>query len=771
MAKVRTLADQFNVSPWVPVESFRSIASPYPFPDYPNYLNSLCDEIDRHNENEERKRHEKWLTCENFYQDRQLGSFNHRGEFEPLQYEAADPVYVCNFLSYFIDTIAKEVVRSSARIQIKPIVDTVRRRAAARLYDAQIKEIQKRNWLASEKEREAKQLLLRGNSIRRVRAINDYNDIQLIPITKLVEKPLGRDTFGCTNPECAYIGNLEEAPDQQCPQCGAKVLVKPAPKIQAEEIEKYDAKPAKTADIDVVDTFAVKINLHSRGARESDYLRYRALIEPSVARYFYKWIAAGGGEHGDSGQRAQLELQRSAGNWNGSGTVDSHTTNHDLVDYAEYYLEPSRYCDYINPRDVELAGGQIFHAEETLLQHFPRGLKITRVGGVIADVQEAEKNREWVQVQWSQMNSTAWAWGAAERIIEPQRASNEMMSLFWEILLREAAGLTIVNQTKIDRSQMVYRPGYVGTMRQGGHVANDNPGNYIFAMPSGASRPDLMAGIESNKANFTLLTGGAFSTDGALPNQAGANTATGINTLREQSLANLAPRLAQIAEADVRTTEICCDLIKEHDLCAQYVRSHPEYHELEYDAAQECDPRTDFEISYAEGSYMPRLESERRSEFLAANAQGLYNLQLPAEYREQVAKAFNQPLFDQKGEAQVRDEEITLEKLEKLAQKAMASQVDEEQAAMEVRSAFPVRMEHDGMIRTGFLFNYLLTDVGRNANPYLRRFIYDRVNGFRQADVMRAQADQMQMMQANGPAIAAQGAASNRSSQTPAQNL
>lgn len=755
--QVRTLADQHKVSPWVPLESFRSSASPYMYPQYHEYLNQLCDEIDRHNEQEERRRHMKWLTCENFYQDRQMGQINsYTGEFEPLPYEQGDPLYICNFYSYFIHAILKEVVRSSARIEIKPVLDLVRRRAAARLYDAQVKEIQKRNWLASEKEREAKQLLLRGNSIRRIRCLNDYNNIQLIPVTKLIEKPLGRDTYGCKNSECANIGMAEELDNDACPECGSDVLLKPAPKVSVEEIQQYDKKPSKVIDVDVTDTFAVKLNLHSRNLQTSDYLRYSALIEPSIARYFYRWANIGGGEMGHSGQRAQLELQRSSGNWNGAGTVDSSSTNHDLYDYKEYYIEPSRYCDYVNPMDAELAGGITFKAGETLLQHFPSGLKIIRLGGLVVDVPKGEKNREWVQVQWDQQNSTAWGWGVGERIIEPQRASNEMMSLFWEILLKEAAGLTIINQNKINRAEVVYRPGYVGQMRQ--PTANDNPSQYIFAMPSGGSRPDLQQGIEANKANFTLLSGGAFSTDGALPNQEGANTATGMNILREQAMSNLAPSLAQIAEADVRTVEIECDLIKEHDLGAQYVRTHPEYHELEYEAYQDSDPRTDFEITYAEGSEMPRLESERRSEFIAANAQGMNNPALPKPVREQVARVFNQPVLDAQGEAQVRDEQIALMKLETLAQKAQATQVDEEQAAQEILKAFPIRLEYDGQVRTAFLFEYLLTDPGRKANNYLRRFLYDRINQFRMADVMRAQADQQQEITANAPAIQAQAA-------------
>lgn len=749
---VKTIAEQYKVSPFVPVESFLHAPPTYQYPQYHDYLHQLCDEIDAHNEAEEKKRHLKWLTCENFYQDRQVGRFNYRGEFEPLEYEQGDPIYICNFYSYFVRTIVKEVVRSQARIEIKPIINTVRRRAAARLYDAQIREANKRNWLASEKEREAKQLVLRGNSIRRIRCITDYNNLQLIPVTKLIEKPLGRDTYGCTNPDCAHIGMVEELEQNRCPECGGEVAVKQAPLVQMEDIEKFEAKPGRQVDIDVGDTFAYKLNLNSRNLESSDYLRYSALIEPSIARYFYRWVGVGGGQQADSGQRARLELQRSAGNWNGDGTVDSHGQNHELVDYKEYYIEPSRYCDYINPTVAELAGGRKLRVGETLLPYFPMGLKITRLAGIIVDVQKVEKNREFVQVQWDQMNSTAWAWGAAERIIEPQRASNEMMSLFWEILLREAAGLTIVNQSKIDRSQIIYRPGEVGTMRQ--PTANDNPGNYIFAMPSGGSRPDLLQGIETNKANFTLLTGGAFSTDGALPQQDGANTAFGMNLLREQALANLAPSLAQIAEADVRTTEIQCDLIKEHDLGTQYVRTHPEYHELEYDAYQESDPRADFEITYVAGTEMPRLESERRAEWMAANQQGMNNPMLPPEIREQVARVFNQPPLDEKSEAQVRDEEITLMKLESLAQKAAAGQVDEEAAAMEILRNFPVRLEYNGQVRTNFLFSYLLTDPGRKANNYLRRWIYDRCAQYRELDVFRSQQDQMQTIAANAPAAA-----------------
>lgn len=757
-AVVRSLAEQHKTSPWVPVESFLHTATPVTYPAYHEYLNFLCDTIDAHNDTEERKRHLKWLTCENFYQDRQVGSFNYRGEFEPIEYESGDPIYICNFYSYFVRTIVKEVIRSQARIELKPILDTVRRRAAARLYDAQIKETNKRNWLASEKEREAKQLVLRGNSIRRIRCLNDYGNIQLIPVTKLIEKPLGRDTYGCTNPECANIGMVEELDNNKCPECGADVLVKKAPMAKMEQIEKYETKPGRQIDIDVTDTFAIKLNLNSRNLEASDYLRYSALIEPSIARYFYRWANVGGGAGpGDSGQRAQTELQRSAGNWNGDGTVDSGSLNTELVDYKEYYIEPSRYCDYEFPVDAEVAGGKRFRAGETLLQHFPQGAKIIRLNGLVVDVQRAgiecqEKNREWVQVQWDQMNSTAWAWGAAERIIEPQRASNEMMSLLWEILLKEAAGLTITNQNKIARSEIVYRPGYVGQMRQ--PTANDNPGDYVFQSKGGSARPDLIQSVEMNKSNFTLLTGGAFSTDGALPDQKGAETLGGMNILREQALANLAPSLAQIAEADVRTVEIECDLIKENDLGAQYVRTHPEYHELEYEAYQESDPRADFEVTYVAGTEMPRLESERRMEWLAADAKGMNNPALPLEYREQIARVFNQPAMDSKSEAQVRDEEITLMKLEKLAQKAQADQVDEEKAAFEILKAFPVRLEYDGMVRTNFLFNYLLTDPGRKANNYLRRWIYQRINQFRQADIIRAQQDQMQTIASNAPAAA-----------------
>lgn len=729
-AEVKSIADQHGIAPLVPLEEVQhKRAHEITYPDYQTFLHQLCDEIDQHEEVAERRRHIKHLTCENFYQDRPLGSFNFRGEFEPLQYEAGDPYYVSSFFPYFIRTIVKEVTRSNARVRISPILDTVRRRAAARLYQAQIKQIQRRNWLASEREREAKQLVIRGNSFRRIRSANDYNNVQLLPVTKLIEKPLGRDTYGCTNPDCADIGMSEEAQNNQCPQCGAAVLHKPAPTVPVEDITAWDAQPAKVVDIDVVDTFALKLNIHAQSLLLSDFLRYSSLIQPSVARYFFRWASFEEGSFEDRGMRAQLEMRRSVGNWNGDGTVDTTWGNHRLVPYKEYYIEPSRYADYLFPRECEAVGGKKFAAGESALKHFPRGMKITRLGHTIVAVDDkAEKNREFVHIQWDQQNSTLWGFGVGERMIEPARATNEMMSLLWEILLREASGLTVINQNKIDREELVYRPGYVGQMRQ--PSAMDHPGDYIFAMPSTASRPDLVQAVEMNKSNFTLVSGGAFSTDGALPDQKGANTATGINMLREQSLANLGPSLQQIAEADVRTVEIIGDLIQETGMLDQYCRTHPEYCELELEAASECDFRTDFEVSYEEGSWMPQLESDKRADFVAAAQFGVHDPNMPIEQREKAAKVFNQDISTDGDEDQLRDEEITLESLIKLADKAAQLKLDEDQAALQVQAEFPIRMEYKGDIRSRHLNKWLLTDPGRKANNYLRRFIMDRVNGF-----------------------------------------
>lgn len=758
--QVQSVASQYNIGQHVPKESFLSPPIPKIHKPWGEFLHSLLNQIDDEDRIEDSLRHRKWLTMLRFYQGRQAGFINMAGQWQDIMRQPGDPIYISNIFQFYVNEIIKECVRSNAVIDVKAVGDRYEMQAGAKVFSALVKEIQRQTWLKSEKQREAKFAVLCGNAFRRSFVTDNHDLTQSVPIIDYVKKTIGEGIYTCMNGECSMMGPESELGEGgTCQYCGTPgALVRSAPEIEVPITVGHEDIPMRRIDTMVISPFAQKMDMHSRGISTSSYVRSSSLVLLEALQHYYPWATFGNGTPNEA-MAYMREMERSPGNWDGSGQTSPASLAQDgsLVQQDEYWLEPERYCFYEFPEDTEMANGEIVKAGTKALELYQRGMRITRAGRVILDIRPERKNSVWDHWTWDLQPETAYGLGV-EHAIEGQRDRNEFMSLMKEAMLAHTAKSAIVNQLKIKRSSLLNKPGHIAVMNN--PSPQDNPANFIHHPQPHTVGPDLVRALEEQKGDFSLLTGGTFTLSSP---QSDIKTETygGLAIIRDAAMASLGPRLELKAECDVFTCRKWCEFISQDPWLAEsYYTRISDYSEIELESFRLIKPGVDLEVKYRENSWMPRSELELRNDVIepltVGNLPGgLFNPMVPEHIRKLGLERFNLPLEANEAEIDERYQRIEIHDLLMIAQAALGQGLNEQQAILLARKNVPVKIivdNHDAHV--AHIIKFLRTDKGRKAHPMVQLLLMDHIQQHFQAKVLATQQQQMMEMEANAPAAA-----------------
>lgn len=736
--------------------------------------------------------HRKWVTNLNFFAGEQLGQFDAGGQWFDFSREPGDPIYVVNFVQYFVGSLIKEWVRSRAALDVAAVSDSIEMRAGARPLAEFIRLNERRIWTPTKNEREGKQTIILGNSFRYTRFNPKLGLRQRVPRIEEQQLTLGGAAFYCG--DCGCMGPQDEAEQPACGQCGSRnVAISQAPVVPAPRVTGFDYRQSGDADTRVVSPFEIKLDLHANDLEESSYLRRQQFILRQVLESAFPWAIleaeTGAGDGADDlGLQYQRQIERSAGNVTGEVNGSPGTREDDgLIRFRQYWLEPERYCHFRWESDEVMADGEVVRAGTRALDLFPRGLCFSTVAGTILEASPEAKNDLWDQMKWELMPGNAFGHGI-EHMVEQNMISNDFFSLMYEAAMHYTLGRTILNPTLIDRQDWKNKPGWVATMKQG-VTRNDDPGRAATIISPQANFGALQSMMEQVKGDMRLTSGGAFNTASGV-GEPEASTATATAILRDQALSMLLPKLTRKTEIEIATGRKWLRIIRDYDLYEAYFSRISQFSEFEIEQARQLDPEYDLIITPRPGSLMPQSEMEKlaaldRAGQMGGVPGGIFNRQVfPDHIRRLVCDYLNVPFVADKSQADERNTMIRLHRLLRFAEQmeqadaareamigqasgqvdpaqmqALAAQpvVDPATLLAQAAEIAPVRWRYDDhptCMET--IEDWFRRDQGLNASPVAELLINDLYSRHLQGLQLKQQE---QMMAQAGPQMMAAAAA------------
>ena len=780
-----------QVPQWVPRESVRQQPETKPSLSYREYLLGLTRIADEDDQPAELLRHRKWLTCLRFAEGRQLGYINSRtGLWTDVVREDGDPIYISNVLAYFINALVTEDSRSQVVYDVDSISTMLERVGAARLAGEGLQYIRRHTWKATEQQRESKFTIITGNAFRRTRLTK--NPRIKIPVPHVEERMIsvGGGTYQCTNPDCFRLGDIEELqPVDQgfgCPACGNTAptihdgLQMPMP------VATFRDEPAVEVKTSVIDPFEIKCHLHARTIHESPYLRWSVMAYERQIKSQFAWAQLDGtqGTPRNIALLYQREMERSPGNI--ASQIDlaqGHAGSFEgLCEFNCYWFEPWFYQDYTFDQDTVLGDGSTVPAGTRLVDLFPDGMALAKVGNTIVNVWEESKGDHWEHRRWDLMPDQLWGRGI-EDMIQSSKQRNEIKSLLYECLLKHASPRVFYNPLKLRRSDIQGRPGWATPLKNAS--AQDNPANYIYTEDPRGGGPELQAFLEQTNRDMQLEGGGAFSPQPGMPD-ADNPTARGKIIMRDAAVAMLVPKLQLKAEVEIATATQQLRLIHAYDLMEYYAGRGAEYAQYELEAFRALNPDCDLIITARAGSEMPVSEDDRRNDLEMALTMGqlpggIFNPAVPPEIRKLAMERLNLPLETDHQSPDERKQQMEIRRLIVWAEEAEKAGLDIEQAAMIALAGLdgqspiaPVMfLVDDHEIHVQRIIKYFLTDAGMQASPLVQRLLMDHMQQHFQGEIMKQQQMGVMAVAAQAPAAMAgaevQGQAAEASGEQPAQ--
>ena len=774
-----------GIPQFVPFESVRQTQREPVRLGYREYLLKLCQLADDEDEAAELLRQRKWLTCLRFAEGRQLGYINSRtGLWTDVTKQDGDPIYISNVLAYFINALVTEDSRSQVVYDVDALSTRLEMIGAARLAGAALQYVQRQTWKATEQQRESKFSIICGNSFRRTRL--SKNPHIKIPIPRFTEQQVnvGGGTYQCTNDDCFAQGDVEELQQHEqgyaCPHCGnAAPTIHDALSVPVQVADGFDEHEAVEVRTTVVDPFEIKLPLHGREIEDMPWLRwsvtaYRRMIETQFA-----WADFGGlgGTPRNTALLYQREMERSPGNiatqidlaQGDSGSFEG------LCEISTYWFAPWFYADFVFDKDTRLGGGQIVPAGTRGLDLFPKGLAVMKGGNTILNAWPENKSDVWQHRRWDLMPDQAWGRGI-EDMLQSQKQRNEIKSLLFECLLKHAAPRTFYNPLKYRRTDIQSRPGWAAPMRNA--MASDAPSNFIYTETPRPGGPEIEVFLQEGKRDMQVEAGGAFAPQAGIP-ETDNPTARGKIIMRDAAVAMLAPKLQLKAQVEIATAQQQLRLVGRFELMPYYASRLSGYADFELEAFEQCNPDCDLVITARAGSEMPISEDDRRNDLNLALTMGglpggIFNPNIPEKIRKLALERLNLPLDVDQTSPDERKQQIELRRLVVWAEQAEAQGLDIETMAQIALAGVdgqqpiaPVLYlvdDHDTHVRR--IVQFLLTDEGLKASPYVLRVLTDHIQQHLQSEVLKQQQMSILAMQAQAPAMAAQAAMSAPEGQT-----
>lgn len=712
-----------------------------------DFATQIFDEIDFEDREEELKRFKKWAKNRAFYRGNQRGFWDARKrtwvsvDIDSLSPSDSAMLVINNQFRPQVKTLSKEFSRSLVRIRSNALSDSQEAIMATRFADALIKYHQPKILTESQRQLEAKYMLLCGNSFRYIYYSKDKKSVPVtIPIKGNKTLPAYEATV-CT--ECGKESESEDIMETRCSDCGG---ILEDITIEEKELENVTVgtKVENAGDLvcEIVDPVEMKVWAGASCLEESPYIRRKRLVRANYITKTYPFFKL---------NQKQTFSEIANDQWQFFDTSTRKQGAHSqqgLFEYDQIWLDPSYYTNLMLEEDytfkVKKGGQWIDYTMEKgtpLIEKFPDGMYICRVGNDILTFYNEEKTKCWIHVPFDLNVDGFWADGLEDSVMN-QQIINEYTSLSVENVLYNASPKLVINPQLINPVTVTGRPKDVVLMSD--NARKEEPKQAIMQLSGMSLTNEVMMGIESSKRDMREQTGALLAFNGqGDPN---IQTATGMSIARDSALALVSTPLAIRAEKDLEMGWKILELTKENWYDNKYKFLLGKYNEIESEAFKKTPLRETVNIYIEPYSWMPQTNFEKLENlgaYLTAFGLplGFLNPQIPDMVRQYASQIYNIPFdFDELApDRRIAQKRLDIAKeiaqrqipiATVSAQKLLMEGKQEESMAllMELRTTISDAMGVEEDIDEHLVFidvykKWLKTDEGQNAHPILREAV------------------------------------------------
>lgn len=710
-----------------------------------DYLRKTCDAIDSTDKSERLEIYRTQVKSHCFYAGRQIGYVDTYGAWVTSS-RPEDQIYIDPQYQSHVDTALVEVARSRTELNCDPVIeDEPALKEAAEYARDRLDDIRKRKMSAAFSLREALFLILSGTAIRYTYFSTDVEgEVEQVAVTEQ------REVAATSTEVCYYCsGPLQQGAVREdgylnhpCPHCqGNKGRIVSSPAVKANVVTGWQEVPAGEVVVESVDPAEINVSLHARTVAESPYLHRRRLVMRALLEEKFETEIPSTGIT-DERLKLQRELEGDparAGSW--VGTNDNHD-NHDnpdrngsretftggeqfeLVEFDQFWLDPCLYRQYVLPQDAELIIGIKINAGERLIDKFPDGLLIQKVGKKILDLRNESKNKHWSGCPF-RIRPTSFYGGGFEHLIPLQEQANTLRSLqFVDVHYNSIRREFINTQTGVTAGDLSNNP------EDAVEVDSLDPqyglANAYMSISGQTSLSHTMPLAQEIRGDMQNAAG-TFSSTGGAADLKMMGTATGAAIMREMQTNRYSPSLWLRAEMDAEQGYQLLELEQKNWSRERFERMKGKYGERAVETFRQINLRAYIRIEPVPGSWMPQSDVQRVANTEAYVAMLMNTRQaVPDEVLALAADAYRVPFQAADYSAAER---IVAENVEKFS--AIAAFLESQgyadptyaQVVYEQSGCSPnVWLDNFDALREEYK-DWHLSDQGRKASPLLKATI------------------------------------------------
>jgi hypothetical protein len=556
-----------------------------------------------------------------------------------------------------------------------------------------------------------------------------------------------------------------------CPNCGSistKMLSTSAVELElpaGEEEVSSGLVRSVHADPTMVQ---VSLNARNMDIHTTPYLIWTQMVERGkLERMFPDRVIPSSDNTGDDSRyrRENETAVSNSGNFS-SDEIEKGGEQLEKLKFKLVWLDSWVYGDYVSQRPERLPGGQELPAGTKLIELFPDGMCVAKVGDTPLALYSEDKNKKWSVCVYG-LRESAWHGSGTNALIPIQYTINDLLAyrvanVYYNTFTREfikqgaltgdaLPGLTTVAVvSNVDENQKIV-----------GNAYDRAPGNPLPAEVANLAQEQTGA-LQEQAGTSSLSLAGTSAQRDAL------GTATGIAAMRDLAVGRMGPNLMLKAALEVETAYQILELeqanySKQRLLAFAGIKpgsvGNLGFSQRGVEAFINCDIRASFNITPIPGSWMPQTSQEQKADAIAF-ADAASKVQNP-EVLANLARVFKQPMSIEGFNATQREAARRIEEFSKvvtlLESRGYGEPTDE--MARAVLASAPdaqlnVEMDnHPAFI--DFHKDWWPSDEARNASPLLKKVIEVRTREHKEAMVRGTQTEKVNTLRTQLPDLAA----------------
>lgn len=653
---------------------------------YDEKLKAICDQIDKECDERAEIRARRYTRNHNYYigGERRWQYWTKDG-FKNLDRKVVKRLFSNNQFASQIHTLLSTVTRSRPRLSISPapaIDDNAEKVSAAQVATRTVQHDQREKLTADFMQRAWLDKFLYGFEVRG-QWYSKEGSTSKARAPKIEQREVQMPgMYVC--PGCGMTG-----PDKGQEQCGCGSPVEKFPgetmtvPVHAGYEEVQDGDPLTYR----ISPYEFDLAPEAFDLSSSPYARWQREVRTSKLKRAYPKLNIEGG----SGEVPMMLRAQKAMTKKGS----SSESNKAFTVLKTYWISVDEYFEFASMKPFEAMSGYQIPAGTDLSQLCPNGLRADRTEKGFVDIRP-EVKEDCLSYSAYHIDPQSWEAKALDDGVELQRWIDDIWTLYLQIQLREALGITGYDKSMFSNGKFT---GEVGTV-VGIDVPDDKKLEDAIKVWSGDQpRDSLFKGMEFCQQSQTNTTQAFPALNGS--SMEGSETARGRIIMREAALQGLGPQLYLAARHDIIWAKQNLKLKQRYWTSDRYVPYLEEGEPLGGKWFGASDIDADFIIDVEADSWMPvtRLDAvDQMTTFMGGeeslSAQGGFGgPNVPKSIRQRAAELLNVPAGTDPEEKDLRNARHRYDVLKRVVEKVMQQQGGEREVSDEMNSPLLVPPE------------------------------------------------------------------------------